>query len=126
MADFWGVRKIFPKYAEDKGLSLVVIKNDIDKERLGTMELQPVKQKDFTKAFTGNSSAFKDDEPSSYRDSFWKEYLLAPANLVQIIKNCTHYSLKQKLRDNIDIFLLKIGLYGVVKNIVNMLRRFYR
>ena len=123
LADFWGVERVFSGIDDDKGTSLVIIKTPKAQNiiREANVVLKEVQSSDYNMAFSGNSSMFTDDTPNVNRDLFFKEWRLAPNELLSHITKYTCYNLRRK--HQFDHFLMTLGIYDFIKYMVKIVRR---
>lgn len=123
IADFWGVRHVSPGLDDDKGLSLIIIKNGkckIDKDAVDAKEIIST---EYETAFRGNSALFTDIRPNQRRDLFWRSFISQPDHVLKAIKNFTYYSLNAEIRNKVTIILLKVGFYNLVKKYITLIRK---
>ena len=124
IADFWGVARLCPEWNDDKGVSLIIQKNnyasildfcDIDKKN--------IPQENWSLAFKGNPSLFEDAPANINSDHFWMQLRENVNDLSSIITSNTIYSRQLQKRANMDHLLLKLHLYNLVKKIVTYVRK---
>lgn len=125
IADFWGVEKVMPDFNDDKGMNLVILKNEKYKSLFKEMDLKIgiVSSSNYALAFKGNSSLFYDDKANPNRDDFFSQFIQNPESLCDLIERYTVYTDYIRKRTKLDHLLIKLGIYDVVKYLVLIIRR---
>lgn len=125
LADFWGVERLFPSIDDDKGTSLVIIKNEriIPMLIRGGLFVREIKESDYTIAFNGNSSLFTDDKPSPNREQFFIEFYKNPTHIDKLVLKYTDYPVNLSRKNKLDHILMSVGLYGIVKYLITLARK---
>ena len=128
LADFWGVERVCGDWNDDKGMSLIIVKTQKAKEFLDEIKINSrlINEHDYEKAFKGNSSLFKDDEPNPSRNAFFRELNSNPKQVVDTIVKYTMYSSSARRRSLLDHSLMFLGLYRTVKLLVTFIRNVKR
>ena len=124
LSDYWGVRYLFPNLDDDKGLSLIIQKTKPEFiSYLNSLHVKSIDPEDYDKSFMGNQALFVDENPNCRSDTFWKSFIDSKSPVSSLIELCTTYSHKARIRDQIDIILLELGLYKTIKRFVSRLRK---
>ncbi len=103
VADFWGIKKILPKFADDKGVSLVIINTvkgqtlyrdlDLDSQITDFSALQPV--------------LYESVEHHSQRSLFFEEFHQQGEKVIPILKKFTKHRLLKRIRISIKNFFMR-------------------
>lgn len=107
LADFWGVDKLYPKFFDDKGTSLVFVNSDKGKKVFDEIKSRMrFAEVDLKKAVSYNSSAFRSVSLPKNRKQFMS--LADTISFDKAIDECIKRSFSTKLKTSIKIILRKV------------------
>lgn len=111
LGDFWNIDSINKEINDDKGISLVFALSFKALAFIKEMEgFIPVAKQFFTPIYNSNKNIFANEIESNNSKTFWREYLENKMEITECIKNNTHYSRMQRLKDNIFLCLTNFHL----------------
>lgn len=117
IADFWGIEKFAPEFADKKGVSLVITNTKKGSEIFENIK-ENIKyiERNIEEAKEKNPNLVKPTECPDNREKFWEEY--EQNGIEYILKKYGRYNFKCITRDYIKRMLNKIGLLEVLKKII--------
>lgn len=110
LADFWGVEKSFPQFADKKGESLALLNTPKGKALFGQIagRLETVKP-DLDACAQSNPNLRRPSAPKSPTEAFWREY--SEHGYSALVGRYGKWTLKDSLADLLD----KTGLLKLIK-----------
>lgn len=117
LADFWGIRNIFPDMDDDKGTSLVFVNN-----QKGNSIFNAIKDKiqyrevDINEAIKYNSAAVKSVTPHPDRAEFFRN--LDHLSFDKLVYKYCSDPISTRIKNYIKIFLRKAGLLNIAKKLL--------
>ncbi|WP_347489277.1 Coenzyme F420 hydrogenase/dehydrogenase, beta subunit C-terminal domain [Desulfoscipio sp. XC116] len=109
MGDFWQVDKTFPEYADNKGISLVLLNSSKGCELFNRIKnLAEIRQCDIDIAFKGQRNLNRCTEEPSSRKQFWQDYLRG--GFAQIASKYGGYNFIGWIKQNLKIILTLLNL----------------
>lgn len=103
LADFWGVQKFYPKFDDDKGITLAIINTEKGGVSIPFHSLEFI-ETTVEEAFAKNGGYFKSVSPQPNRDEFWHLYKNGN-NLTTIQRIMYPISFRIKIKRAIKQFL---------------------
>lgn len=114
IGDFWGIEKTMPEFADDTGVSLLLINTWKGKE-----VFESIKNKLIIRESNTNDclqpTLQHPDKSSSQRNAFWNDY--SKHGYKYVFKKYTGYGYKNRIKSKTYIILRKTGLLKFVKKI---------
>lgn len=110
LADFWGVEKSFPQFADKKGESLALLNTPKGENLFGQIAgcLETVRPS-LEDCAQNNPNLCRPSSPKASTEAFWREY--GEQGYASLVK---HYG-KWTVKDSVADFLDKTGLLGIIK-----------
>lgn len=124
MADFWGIERMYPKFSDDKGVSLLIQKNEGVSSLLNNCSIEKIEVpvSDYLDAFSGNGALYNDSLPSKNRIAFWNEFKTNSIRIDRLIEENTSFLIKDEIKSKVIILLLNLHLYDFANCIVKKIK----
>lgn len=95
LADFWGIRTVFPQMDDDKGTSLVFINTDRGRQSMDYTKME-VRGTTYERVKPLNPACYRSVASNPKRDIFFAR--LGNESLIELINDCTKPTIKQRIR----------------------------
>ena len=119
IADYWGIEKFYPKFDDDKGVSLVLINSNKGWQMFESLDLDTI-ETTYTEALEGNNALESSIEGNKYTLEFWKLFHkkgFYKKGIERIIRSTRPFRnrVKSTIRSFILLILPKSVFYSVRK-----------
>ena len=95
LADFWGIRTVFPQMDDDKGTSLVFINTERGRQSMDYTKME-VRGTTYERIKPLNPACYRSVASHPKRKEFFAR--LGNENLIELIDDCTKATTKQRIR----------------------------
>lgn len=111
MGDFWGIEEFYPKFNDNKGCSLAVIRSRKAQNIMNKLDKTEIIEVSIDEVIKRQGNAFHPSKPNPLRNNFWDDY--KKNGFYSILPKYFHYTKLGRLKSKIRflIFKLHIGRY---------------
>lgn len=95
LADFWGIRAVFPQMDDDKGTSLVFINTERGRQSMDYTKME-VRGTSYERIKPLNPACYRSVVPNPKRDVFFAR--LGKESLIDLINDCTKPTTEQRIK----------------------------
>lgn len=115
IADFWGIEKTHPDFADDLGVSLILLNSEKGENIFNSIKDKHVYLESNTEECL-QPNLIKPTPENPLRSNFWKEY--DKKGFKYVLRKYGELPLKSKIKDRMKAVLKKAHLFNIAKRIV--------